>query len=78
MPDISMCDNKDCVMNHLCFRHTATPSEFSQSYNPYSPKDNTEVSFKCHDFIPNRRHEKIYIGLLDLRESMKSDKKNLR
>ncbi len=31
-PDISMCSGGDCPLKHSCYRHTATPSEFRQSY----------------------------------------------
>ena len=32
MPDISMCNNKDCKSRKTCYRYMAPPSEFMQSY----------------------------------------------
>lgn len=54
MPDISKCSNEKCIMKKLCFRYTSTPNEIQQSYNPYVPKNNTETSFECDSFTPNR------------------------
>lgn len=54
MPDISKCQNKECIMKNLCFRYTSTPNEIQQSYHLYAPTNNTEASFKCDSFTPNR------------------------
>lgn len=54
MPDISMCNNEKCIMKELCFRFTATPSEFSQSYDSFVPKDNSELDFECESFVSNK------------------------
>lgn len=32
MPDISMCDGHNCDKKDACYRYTATPSPFWQSY----------------------------------------------
>ena len=32
MPDISMCTGKDCPFKESCYRFTATPSKYMQSY----------------------------------------------
>ena len=32
MPDISMCKGGNCPMRTWCYRYTAKPSEFMQSY----------------------------------------------
>ena len=32
MPDIAMCEGIGCPMRDACYRYTATPSEFRQSY----------------------------------------------
>jgi len=45
MPDISMCRNLKCPLNKECFRFTATPSEYRQSYHGYT-YDNGCKSFK--------------------------------
>lgn len=37
MPDITMCENKECPLKDKCFRYTATPSEHIQSYSYFKP-----------------------------------------
>jgi len=32
MPDISMCEGKGCDVKNTCYRFTAKPSKFTQSY----------------------------------------------
>jgi len=32
MPDISMCSGEGCPLKENCYRFTATPSKFRQSY----------------------------------------------
>ena len=32
MTDISMCKNKTCTKSSSCYRFTATPNEYRQSY----------------------------------------------
>ena len=38
MPDISMCKNKDCPKRKDCYRFTAKPDEFAQSYGNFKWK----------------------------------------
>ena len=43
MPDITMCQGKDCPLKETCYRYTATPSEYRQSYfvnPPYNKEEN--------------------------------------
>ena len=35
MPDISMCQNKSCPKKCMCYRFTAKPSEYWQSYGAF-------------------------------------------
>lgn len=35
MPDITMCDNKDCYIRELCYRYTAKPSKI-QAYHTFN------------------------------------------
>ena len=35
MPDISMCQNKECKFKEDCYRFTAKPSEFMQAYGDF-------------------------------------------
>ncbi len=46
MPDISMCSNDDCPVNKDCYRYTAPPNEYWQSYSDFKYQDNT-----CSGFI---------------------------
>ena len=39
MPDISMCQNKECKFKKECYRFTAKPSEFMQAYAEFNCKD---------------------------------------
>ena len=39
MPDITMCEGKGCLMRDECYRYTATPYEFNQSYFTDTPYD---------------------------------------
>jgi hypothetical protein len=43
MPDISMCKGTNCPLRDNCYRYTATPSEFRQSWftTPPVKSDNT-------------------------------------
>lgn len=38
MVDITMCLNKTCPSRNTCYRFTATPSEFAQSYANFEPE----------------------------------------
>lgn len=45
--DITMCEGKTCPLKDHCYRYTAKPNEFRQSYfveEPYKIKNN---KFKC-------------------------------
>ena len=37
MPDITMCTNEKCPLNKTCYRFTAIPSEYIQSYAEFKP-----------------------------------------
>ena len=39
MPDITMCEGKDCPLKETCYRYTATPNEYRQSYFVNPPYD---------------------------------------
>ena len=40
MPDISLCKNYSCPINGKCYRFTAIPNAFRQSYGIFEYKDN--------------------------------------
>lgn len=35
MPDISMCNNSDCKFKNKCYRYTAKPNQYLQSYSNF-------------------------------------------
>ena len=43
MPDISMCQNKECKFKEDCYRFTVKPSEFMQAYGEFNCKDKVGV-----------------------------------
>lgn len=48
MPDISMCPGDDCPRKEDCYRYTATPSPYRQSYfaKPvYDKKDKAKCTY---------------------------------
>lgn len=45
MPDISMCTAHSCPMKEYCYRYTATPNPFRQSYASFSPDENGECDY---------------------------------
>lgn len=52
MPDIAMCKGDNCPLKRTCYRFTAKPSEYLQSYFlnvPYDEKEGT-----CNYQIPNK------------------------
>jgi len=50
MADISMCKNINCPSSKYCYRFTATPNEFRQSYAGFAPE---EGEFNCSHFWRN-------------------------
>jgi len=50
MPDISMCANALCPSKNYCYRFTAKPSDFCQSYGGFTLKEGED---KCDYFNPN-------------------------
>jgi len=45
MPDITMCSGKNCEMREICYRYTAEPSKFRQSYFLDTPNDGLECEY---------------------------------
>lgn len=45
MPDITMCDDKECPMREGCYRFTAKPS-MRQAYFVKSPREGNECKYK--------------------------------
>lgn len=53
MPDISICTNKACPSKEYCYRFTAKPSEFRQSYADFTCE---EDEINCSHFYPNGKN----------------------
>jgi len=47
MPDISMCSSNTCPLKESCYRFTATPSPFRQSYGGFKYD---EVTKECKHY----------------------------
>ena len=45
MPDISMCENKNCHLANNCWRFNATPDRVAQSYADFEPDDEGNCDF---------------------------------
>lgn len=48
MPDISLCRNTNCPLRKNCYRFTAKPDEFIQSYSNFTYNAITQ---SCHHFM---------------------------
>lgn len=42
MPDIAMCQNKECPSANRCHRFLAIPDEFWQAFIQFTPEDGEE------------------------------------
>lgn len=49
MPDITMCQNKDCPLKDKCYRFTAEPKKM-QSYFAENPSSINKSKFECSMF----------------------------
>lgn len=48
MPDITMCNGKNCDLSLTCYRYTAKPSSY-QSYFTEAPIENGECEYYWQD-----------------------------
>jgi len=48
MPDIVMCENKECYLASKCYRQVAEPDSYRQAYAHFEPDDDGE----CEWFMP--------------------------
>lgn len=53
MPDISLCSNNNCPLRKGCYRATAIPSDFLQSYTVF----NLNEDGTCNWFWDNKEYE---------------------
>lgn len=54
MPDISMCMNTTCPLRDKCYRATAVPNEYTQSYSVF----NLNADGTCNWFWDRVPHHK--------------------
>jgi hypothetical protein len=54
MPDISMCAGGNCPKKQDCYRYTAKPSQYMQTYFVHSPYDVKEQT--CEMFWDNKEN----------------------
>lgn len=47
MPDITMCEGGNCPIKNKCYRHTAKPSEYRQSYFIDPPYEIIQGEVNC-------------------------------
>ena len=55
MPDISLCKNNTCPSRKYCYRYTAIPNEFRQSYGLFEVKEDEN---KCEYYLDNKKRKK--------------------
>lgn len=60
MPDITMCANKKCPLKKTCYRYTATPSKFMQSYAGFEYDKDTK---SCDYYVKNVKNGKDNTGV---------------
>lgn len=58
MPDISMCNTELCPKRESCYRSTATPSEYMQSYFCEAPFEIIDGEWKCDYYWDNEEYKK--------------------
>jgi len=55
MSDISMCENQSCLRKEGCYRFTATPSRYRQSYGYFQP----DADGDCEGYWDNEKQQKL-------------------
>ena len=67
MPDIAMCMGRDCPKKNTCYRYTAFPSEYRQSYFvgvPYEV-DSSDENAGCTYYWPEKEEHEDRSGHRD-------------
>lgn len=57
MPDITMCISEECPVCDLCYRHTAEPSKYRQSYSNFFKGDDAD---ECENFVSNKLYAREF------------------
>lgn len=55
MPDISKCENLECILKERCYRFTSTPKEHWQAYGNFKYNEDTN---SCMHFMDNEGYVK--------------------
>ena len=58
MPDISMCEGTECPLKTFCYRYTAQPSPFWQSYFTETPFKEDSCKYFVADVKLNQKEKK--------------------
>ena len=58
MPDITMCKGTDCPLKTFCYRYTAQPSPFRQSYFTDSPFEMDSCKYFVADNQDSKKEKK--------------------
>lgn len=62
MPDISMCNNQSCPSNKYCYRFTATPSQYRQTYASFTlEEDEMSCSYFWRNGVDSDRCENVHL-----------------
>ena len=64
MPDISMCINEYCKLKKDCYRYTAKPAEFWQTYNDFHYTEHPDKTVTCNYFIDNSEYKLKREGII--------------
>jgi len=56
MPDITMCNGGSCTIKHDCYRYTAKPREYGQSYFMEPPFTKKMGGSTCEHYVSNRKN----------------------
>ncbi len=59
MADITMCEGRNCPLKEKCYRHTAIPNIYRQSYFVYMPYDESKEN--CPDFWDDIEQRKAFM-----------------
>lgn len=57
MPDISMCKGGGCELKELCYRYTAQPNPYRQTFFGCPPYQKKMGGSACEYYWPNRKYE---------------------
>lgn len=57
MSDITMCKGMDCTIKNECYRYTAKPNEYWQSYFVKSPCTKKMGGTACEHYMANRSNK---------------------